>query len=76
MSTRSLAARLKRIETRYAPGPERPEIEIRVVDSRAQTLYKMRLGTPEHQYFSPDDQPISKEQADGLAAASERVDQP
>jgi hypothetical protein len=44
MNTRSLAARLKRLEFRLPPGFVPPEIEICLVDSKAKVLYKMRLG--------------------------------
>jgi hypothetical protein len=40
----------------------------------AKVLYKMRLGPGENQYFSVDDQPISKEEADRLSAASTQTD--
>ena len=73
MSTRSLAARLKRLEFR---AQERPQIEICLVDSKAKVLYKLRLGPGENQYFSVDDQPISKEEADRLSAASTETDLP
>ena len=74
MSTRSLAARLKRIEIHLGPAPERPQIVISIVDSKAQVLYKMRLGPGKNQYFTPHDQPISKEEADRLSAPSGKAD--
>jgi hypothetical protein len=46
MSTRSLAARLKRLEFQSQPGFQPPQIELCAVDSKAQTLYIMRLGSP------------------------------
>jgi hypothetical protein len=76
MSTRSLATRLKRPEFRSGPALERPQIELCIVDSKAQVLYKMRLGPGENQYFSVDDQPISKEEAHRLSAASAATDLP
>jgi hypothetical protein len=76
MNTRSLAARLKRLEFGLHPGFVPPQIEICIVDSKAQVLYKMRLGPGENQYFSVDDQPISKEEAHRLSAASAATDLP
>ena len=76
MNTRSLAARLKRLEFRSGPALERRQIEICIVDSKAKVLYKMRLGPSENQYFSVDDQPISKEEAARLSAASAETDLP
>ena len=76
MNTRSLAARLKRLEFRLHPGSVPPQIVICIVDSKAQVLYKMRLGPGENQYFSVDNQPISKEEADRLSAASPETDLP
>jgi len=75
VNTRSLAARLKRLEFRARPGFQPPQTEISIVDSKAQTLYKMRLGTPEDQFFTPDVRPISKEEADRLGAAWEMADE-
>jgi hypothetical protein len=71
MSTRSLAARLKRLEFQSQPGFQPPQIELCAVDSNGETLYIMRLGQPENQYFAPDDKPITKEEADRLSSASE-----
>ena len=76
MNTRSLAARLKRLEFRLHPGFVPPQMVICIVDSKAKVLYKMRLGPGENQYFSADDQPISKEEADRLSAASTQTDPP
>jgi hypothetical protein len=76
MNTRSLAGRLKRLEFRLHHGFVSPQIEICLVDSKARVLYKMRLGPGEKQYFSVDDQPISKEEADRLSAASTQRDLP
>jgi hypothetical protein len=76
MNTRSLTARLKRLECRLHPGFVPPQMVICIVDSKARVLYKMRLGPDEKQYFSPDDQPISKEEADRLSAASTETDLP
>jgi hypothetical protein len=76
MNTRSLAARLKRLEFRLAPDYQLPTIEICIVDSKAQTLYKMRLGPRENPYFSVDGKPITKEEADRLSSASETADLP
>ena len=73
MNTRSIAARLERLENRLNPGFVRPQIVICLVDSKAQTLYKMRLGPNENQYFSVDDKPITREEADRLSAASEKA---
>jgi hypothetical protein len=70
MNTRSLAARLKRLEFRLNPGFVPPQMVICLVDSNANVLYKMRLGPGEKQYLSADDQPISKEDAGRLSAAS------
>jgi hypothetical protein len=77
MNTRSLYARLKRLEFRWLPAFVPPQIVIcivDIVDCKAQVLYKMRLGPGENQYFSVDDQPISKEEADRLSAASTETD--
>jgi hypothetical protein len=74
MSTRTLAARLRRLEFRPGPAFERLRIEICIVDSKRNVLYKMRLGPGENQYFSADDQPISKEEAARLCSASEEAD--
>ena len=78
MNTRSLAARLKRLEFRLHPGFVPPQIEICLVDSKGRALYKMRLGPVygENQYFSVDDRPISKEEAVRLSAASTERDLP
>ena len=76
MNTRSLAARLKRLEFRLHPGFVPPQIVICIVDSKARVLYKMRLGLGEKQYFSADDQPITKEEAARLSAASAETDLP
>jgi hypothetical protein len=76
MNTRSLAARLKRLEFRLHPGFVPPQMLICIVDCKAKVLYKMRLGTSENQYFSADDQPISKEEADRLSTASAETDLP
>jgi hypothetical protein len=62
--------RLKRLEFRLNPGFVPPQMVICLVDSNANVLYKMRLGPGEKQYLSADDQPISKEDADRLSAAS------
>jgi len=76
MNTRSLAARLKRLEFRQAPDYQLPTSEIRAVHSKAQTLYTMRLGPGENQYFSVDSKPITKEEAHRLSSASETADLP
>ena len=76
MNTRSLAARLKRLEFRLHPGFVPPQIVIRFVDSKAKVLYKMRLGPGENQYFTVDDRPITKEEVARLSAASEKADLP
>jgi hypothetical protein len=76
MNTRSLADRLKRLEFRLHPGFVPPQMVICIVDSKAQVLYKMRLGPGENQYFSVDEQPISEEEADRLSAASTQTDLP
>jgi hypothetical protein len=76
MSTRSLAARLKRLEFQSQPGFQPPQIELCIVDSKAQTLYTIRLGQPENQYFAPDGKPIAKDEADRLSSASEAADLP
>jgi hypothetical protein len=44
MNTRSLAARLKRLEFRLHPGFVPPQMVICIVDSKARVLYKMRLA--------------------------------
>ena len=74
MNSRSLAARLRRLEFRLHPGFVPPQIVICIVDSKAQVLYKMRLGPGERQYFSGDDQPITKQDAERLSAASTEAD--
>jgi hypothetical protein len=74
MNTRSLAARLKRLEFRSQPGFQPPQIEICIVDSKAQTLYKMRLGPSGNQYYSIDGKPITKDEADRLCSASETAE--
>ena len=76
MNTRSLTARLKRLGFRLNPGFVQPQVEICIVDSKAKTLYKMRLGPDGNQYFTVDDQPISKEEADRLSSASTEADLP
>jgi hypothetical protein len=76
MNTRSLAAHLKRLECRLRPGFVPPQIVISIVNSKGQVLYNMRLGPHENQYFSVDDQPITKEEADRLSAASTETDLP
>jgi len=53
-----------------------PTIKICIVDSKAQTLYAMRLGQPENQYFSIDGKPLTKEEAGPLSSASEKADLP
>jgi hypothetical protein len=53
---------LKRLEFRLAQDYQLPTIEICIVDSKAQTLYKMRLGPRENQYFSVGGKPITKEE--------------
>ena len=70
MNTRWLAARLKRLEFRLRPGFAPRQVVICIVDSKAKTLYKMRLGPNGNQYFTVDDQPITKEDADRLSASS------
>ena len=74
MSTRSLAARLKRLEFRSAPSWEPPDLVISIVGPKRGVLYKMRLGRGGYEYFSVDDQPITKEEADRLSAASEKAE--
>ena len=76
MNTRSLAARLKRLEFRLAPDYQPPTFEICAVDSKAQTLYRMRLEQPKNQYFAPDGKPITKEEAHRLSSAAETADLP
>jgi hypothetical protein len=76
MNTRSLVARLKRLEFQSRPGFRPPQIEICIVDSKAQTLYRMRLEQPKNQYFAPDGKPITKAEADRLSSASETVELP
>jgi hypothetical protein len=76
MNTRSLAARLKRLEFRRAPDYQRHTFGLCAVDSKAQTLYIMRLGQPENQYFAPDGKPITKDEAHRLSSASETADLP
>ena len=58
MNTRSLAARLKRLEFRRAPDYQRHTFDMCAVDSKCETLYRMRLGQPENQYFALDGRPI------------------
>ena len=74
MSTRSLAARLKKIEFRWAPTPEPPKITMSIVNSKGKILYEMRFGKGGNEYFSVDGQPITKEEADRLSAASAEAD--
>ena len=76
MNTRSLAARLKRLEFRRAPDYQRHTFELCAVDSKGETLYTMRLGQLENQYFAPDGKPITKDEADRLSSASETADLP
>ena len=76
MNTRSLAARLKRLEFRPAPDYQRHTFELCAVDSKGETLYIMRLEQPKNQYFAPDGKPITKEEADRLSSASETADLP
>jgi hypothetical protein len=58
------------------PGFQPPQIELCGVDSKGETLYIMRLGQPENQYFAPDGKPIAKEEAHRLSSASETADLP
>jgi hypothetical protein len=51
MNTRSLVARLKRLEFLSRPGFRPPQIEICIVASKAQTLYRMRLAQPKNDRF-------------------------
>lgn len=76
MNTRSLAARLKRLEFRPAPDCQPPTFEICAVDSKGETLYRMRLGQPENQYFAPDGKPITKDEANRFSSAWETADLP
>jgi hypothetical protein len=76
MNTRSLAARLKRLEFLSRPGFQPLQIEICIVGSKAETLFTMRLGQPENQYFAPDGKPITKEEAGRLSWASETAELP
>jgi hypothetical protein len=46
------------------------------LQSKAETLYRMRLGQPENQYFAPDGKPMTKEKAERLSAASETAELP
>jgi hypothetical protein len=69
MNTRSLAARLKRLEFRPAPDYQPPTFEICAVDSKGEILYRMRLGQPENQYFAPDGKPITKDEANRFSSA-------
>jgi hypothetical protein len=73
MNTRSLAARLKRLEFRLAPVYQRHTFELCAVDSKGETLYVMRLGQPENQYFAPDGKPITKEEASGIARSNKSI---
>jgi hypothetical protein len=58
------------------PDYQLPTIEICIVDSKGETLYTMRLGRPENQYFSIDGKPLTKEEAGLLSSASEKADLP
>ena len=72
----ALNCQITRGDRAVSTGESRPQIVICIVDSKAQVLYKMRLGPGEKQYFSADDQPITKEEAARLSGASERSNQP
>jgi hypothetical protein len=74
MNTRSPAARLKSLEFRRAPDYHRHTFELCAVDSKGETLYIMRVGQPENQYFAPDGEAITKEEAERSASASETAD--
>jgi hypothetical protein len=76
MNTGSLATRLKRLEFRLHPGFVPPQIVTCIVDSKARVLYKMRLGPGEKQYFSADDEAISKEEAARCLRLRQRTDLP
>jgi hypothetical protein len=67
---------LKRVEFRRAPDYQRHTFELCAVDSKGETLYRMRLGQPENQYFAPDGKPITKEEAERLASDSETAGLP
>jgi hypothetical protein len=51
-----------------------PTIEIGAVDSKGETLARMRLGQPGNQYFSVDGKTITKEEAHRLSSASETAE--
>jgi hypothetical protein len=71
MSTRNLASRLKRLETRFGPGPEPLLIVIHFVDSNGKVCDKLRMGPGSSlQYLSADDEPVSKPRT-GTAFATE-----
>ena len=70
MSTRSLPASLKKIEFRWVPATEPRKIIISIFNSKGKILYEMRFGKGGNEYISVDGQPISKEEADQLCAAS------
>jgi hypothetical protein len=71
MNTRSPAARWKSLEFRLAPDYRRHTFELCAVDAKGETLYIMRLGQPENQYFAPGGEAITKEEAERSASASE-----
>ena len=73
MNTRALSARLKRLEFRSAPNWDPPNLVISIVSPKG-VLYKMRIGRSGYEYFSADDKPITKEEANRLSSASEKAD--
>ena len=76
MNTRSLLARLKRLEFRPAPDYQPPTLEMCALDSKGEILYRMPLGQPENQYFAPDGRPITKDEANRFSSAWETADLP
>ena len=76
MNTRSLAARLKRLEFRTRPGFQVAQINICIVNCKGQASYTMRLAEPENQYFLPDGSAITKDEAHRLHSRPEEAIEP
>ncbi len=61
MSTRSLASRLKRLETRFGPSPESPRMMISFVNSKGEVSVKLRWEAGRQEYLSPGGRSLTDE---------------